>query len=279
MSGVPPIYRGPAYCPTRSPDSPLFLRPHSLVSQKVPIVAKPDTVPYHQTSGPPACPSHLSARDLPIPLSCCCDLDTCGVLERSRWRPGASFPLPPSPPARPTRKHPRGRCGSGANLRGQPCSPREASCCAALSVDPEAAPRPRHRHGSNASPGSSSPQLSGAESGGGVVRARHVSTAGQGARWGARGPGQEEAGSGDSERGVQGPWEEGRRRLGKEPWVAAQRLRAGLGVVTENLKLLLEFEMGPFKPVGLGGFSLCGQSLGIRRIRGSSLPRRGNRQI
>lgn len=49
---------------------PLFLRSDSLVSQKIPTVAKPDTVLY-QPDLKSFSLSHLSARALPIPPSCC----------------------------------------------------------------------------------------------------------------------------------------------------------------------------------------------------------------
>lgn len=49
---------------------PLFLRSDSLVSQKIPIVVKPDTVLYHPELKSFSL-SHMSATALPIPPSCC----------------------------------------------------------------------------------------------------------------------------------------------------------------------------------------------------------------
>lgn len=131
---------------------------------------KPDTVSSDRQSFGP---SRLSARGLPIPPRCCCALDTCGVLEQSPWRPSASFPFPPSPPARLTLKLPRGWCGSGANLRGQLCSPLLASCRARgqgaePSGDPEASLRPWHRHGSHTRPERSNHSFLGQSPGAGL---------------------------------------------------------------------------------------------------------------
>lgn len=75
---------------------PLFLRSDSLVSQKIPIVVKPDTVLYHPELKSFSS-SHMSAEALPIPPSCCCDLDTCGVPEQSQWPEWLLYTHSPSP--------------------------------------------------------------------------------------------------------------------------------------------------------------------------------------
>lgn len=64
---------------------------------------------------------------------------------------------------------------------------------------------------------------------------------------GVQKPEQEKAVSEDRRKEVQRPLEEARQELGKQSWTEMQSMRAGLGVVTVNLDLLLEPETGPSK--------------------------------